>query len=130
MTEERSYPPDHLHALKQDRRAIAGRKRATRAHRSCWSCRRRSPPPPDGDALIDGLVREGARRMLAEPMLAEAMQAEVDNYIARFTTERDEHGRRLVVRSGSHQPRGLGSDRCGAAQRSTRHQATAEQTWP
>jgi hypothetical protein len=57
--------------------------------------------------LSDGLVREGARRMLAE-----ALQAEVDNYISRFTTERDEHGRRLVVRSGSHQPRDLGSDRC------------------
>jgi hypothetical protein len=75
--------------------------------------------------LSDGLVREGARRMLAE-----AMQAEVDNYISRFTTERDEHGRRLVVRNGSHQPRDLGSDRCGAAQRSTHHQATAEQTRP
>jgi hypothetical protein len=30
--------------------------------------------------LIDELVREGARRMLAE-----ALQAEVDDYIARFT---------------------------------------------
>ena len=55
---------------------------------------------PDGVALIDELVREGARRMLAE-----ALQAEVDAYIARFTGERDENGRRLVVRNGSHQPR-------------------------
>ena len=38
-------------------------------------------------------------------MLAEALQAEVDAYIARFAGERDEHGRRLVVRNGSHQPR-------------------------
>src|SRR5690242_18271464 len=38
-------------------------------------------------------------------MLAQALQAEVDDYIARFTHERDERGRRLVVRNGSHQPR-------------------------
>ena len=53
-----------------------------------------------GSGLIDELVREGARRMLAE-----ALQAEVDDYIARFAAERDEHGRRLVVRNGTHQPR-------------------------
>ena len=58
-------------------------------------------PRRDGGAsLIDELVREGARRMLAE-----ALQAEVDDYIARFAGERDENGRRLVVRNGSHQPR-------------------------
>jgi transposase-like protein len=50
--------------------------------------------------LIDEIVREGARRMLAE-----ALQAEVDAYIARFAGERDENGHRLVVRNGSHQPR-------------------------
>ncbi len=38
-------------------------------------------------------------------MLAEALQAEVDDYIARFAGERDADGRRLVVRNGSHQPR-------------------------
>ena len=58
------------------------------------------PRRPDGVALIDGLVREGARRMLAE-----ALAAEVDAYIARFRDERDENGRRLVVRNGTHQPR-------------------------
>jgi transposase-like protein len=51
-------------------------------------------------ALIDEIVREGARRMLAE-----ALQAEVDAYIAQFLHERDENGRRLVVRNGTHQPR-------------------------
>ncbi|MEU6786519.1 IS256 family transposase [Nonomuraea angiospora] len=50
--------------------------------------------------MIDELVREGARRMLAE-----ALKAEVDAYIAQFTDERDEHGRRLVVRNGRHEPR-------------------------
>jgi putative transposase len=42
---------------------------------------------------------DGARRMLAE-----ALQAEVDAYMAAFAAERDEHGRRLVVRNGYHQP--------------------------
>ena len=58
------------------------------------------PRRRDGSSLIDEIVREGARRMLAE-----ALQAEVDAYIARFVTERDENGHRLVVRNGSHQPR-------------------------
>src|SRR4051794_34221390 len=57
-------------------------------------------PRPAGVALIDELVREGARWMLAE-----ALQAEVDDYIARHVGERDEHGRRLVVRNGHHRPR-------------------------
>jgi transposase-like protein len=51
-------------------------------------------------SLIDEIVREGARRMLAE-----ALQAEVEAYIARFGGERDENGRRLVVRNGYHQSR-------------------------
>jgi putative transposase len=51
-------------------------------------------------SLIDEIVREGARRMLAE-----ALQAEVDACIARFADERDGEGRRLVVRNGYHQPR-------------------------
>ena len=51
-------------------------------------------------SLIDEIVREGARRMLAE-----ALQAEVDAYIAAHAAERDEDGRRLVVRNGYHQPR-------------------------
>jgi transposase-like protein len=38
-------------------------------------------------------------------MLAEALQAEVDAYIAAPAAERDESGRRLVVRNGYHQPR-------------------------
>jgi Transposase, Mutator family len=54
----------------------------------------------DSSSLIDEIVREGARRMLAE-----ALQAEVDAYIAAHAAERDEGGRRLVVRNGYHQPR-------------------------
>src|SRR5690349_24918834 len=58
------------------------------------------PRRGSGSVLIDELVREGARRMLAE-----ALQAEVDDYIARHLHERDERGHRLVVRNGTHQPR-------------------------
>ncbi|HEY4725011.1 MAG TPA: IS256 family transposase, partial [Actinomycetota bacterium] len=44
---------------------------------------------------LDQLVRQGARRMLAA-----ALEAEVDDYLAAHTAERDEGGRRLVVRNG------------------------------
>ncbi|WIX93234.1 IS256 family transposase [Amycolatopsis sp. DG1A-15b] len=58
-------------------------------------------PATAGEAsLIDQIVREGARRMLAE-----ALRSEVDAYIAAFTDQRDEQGHRLVVRNGYHQPR-------------------------
>ena len=44
---------------------------------------------------LDELVREGARRMLAA-----ALEAEVDAYLAAHAVERDEGGRQLVVRNG------------------------------
>jgi putative transposase len=44
---------------------------------------------------LDAIVREGARRMLAA-----ALEAEVDDYLAAHAAERDEGGRRLVVRNG------------------------------
>jgi putative transposase len=44
---------------------------------------------------LDALAREGARRMLAA-----ALEAEVDDYLAAHAAERDEGGRRLVVRNG------------------------------
>jgi putative transposase len=44
---------------------------------------------------LDQIVREGARRMLAA-----ALEAEVDDYLAASAAERDEQGRRLVVRHG------------------------------
>jgi hypothetical protein len=44
---------------------------------------------------LDQLVREGAQRMLAA-----ALEAEVDDYLAAHAVERDEGGRRLVVRNG------------------------------
>ena len=63
--------------------------------------------PEDGSAeggwsasLIDEIVRDGARRMLAA-----ALEAEVDAYLGEFAGERDERGRRLVVRNGHARPR-------------------------
>ena len=44
---------------------------------------------------LDAIVCEGARRMLAA-----ALEAEVDDYLAASAAERDERGRRLVVRNG------------------------------
>ncbi|CAL9661118.1 IS256 family transposase ISRjo4 [Streptomyces sp. enrichment culture] len=54
----------------------------------------------DGSSLIDEIVREGARRMLAA-----ALEAEVNAHISELADQRDEHGRRLVVRNGCHRPR-------------------------
>ena len=44
---------------------------------------------------LDELAREGARRMIAA-----ALRAEADEYVERFADEVDEHGHRLVVRNG------------------------------
>ena len=44
---------------------------------------------------LDELAREGARRMIAV-----ALEAEVADYVERFAEERDEDGKRLVVRNG------------------------------
>src|SRR5256885_9597140 len=53
-----------------------------------------------GGSLIDEIVRDGARRMLAA-----ALEAEVAAYIAAHAGEVDERGRRMVVRNGRAQPR-------------------------
>ena len=51
---------------------------------------------------LDDLAREGARRMIAT-----ALEAEVADYVERFAEERDEEGKRLVVRNGRARERGL-----------------------
>ncbi|MGW2932789.1 IS256 family transposase [Streptomyces sp. NPDC001156] len=53
-------------------------------------------------SLIDDIVREGARRMLAA-----ALEAEVNAYIAELADQCDEAGRRLVVRNGYHRERSV-----------------------
>jgi transposase-like protein len=48
-------------------------------------------------SLLDQIVRDGARQMLAA-----ALQAEVAAYIDAHADQLDEHGRRVVVRNGYH----------------------------
>ncbi|MEU7583548.1 IS256 family transposase [Streptomyces sp. NPDC041068] len=55
---------------------------------------------PSSGSLLDEIVREGARRMLAA-----VLEAEVNAYIAELADGRDDKGRRQVVRNGYHQPR-------------------------
>ncbi|CAM5306281.1 hypothetical protein GCM10010266_70890 [Streptomyces griseomycini] len=54
----------------------------------------------ESGSLIDGIVREGARRMPAA-----ALKAGVDQYIAELAGESDGAGRRLVVHNGRRRRR-------------------------
>ena len=60
-------------------------------------------PGTTRDAL-DEVLREGAQRMLRQ-----AIEAEVAAYIDEHQDERDEHGRRLVVRNGTKPRRRIGT---------------------
>ncbi len=53
-----------------------------------------------GGSVLDELIRDGARQMLAA-----ALQVEVAAYVDQFADVVDERGHRLVVRNGSHQQR-------------------------
>ena len=53
-----------------------------------------------GSSVLDEIVRDGARQMLAA-----ALQAEVAGYVDAHRCEVDDQGRRLVVRNGYHRPR-------------------------
>jgi putative transposase len=55
---------------------------------------------------LDEIVRQGARKMLAQ-----ALEAEVDAYLKAAEAERDEHGHALVVRNGYRNARQV---LCGA----------------
>ena len=52
------------------------------------------------ESLLDEIAREGARRMLAA-----ALKAEADTYVGRFIDQLDQDGHRLVVRNGHAEPR-------------------------
>jgi putative transposase len=54
----------------------------------------------DGGSLLDEIVCDGARRMLAA-----ALRAEVAAYVDAHCGEVDDHGHRMVVRNGFHEPR-------------------------
>jgi putative transposase len=53
-----------------------------------------------GRSLLDEIVRDGARQMLAA-----ALRAEVSAHVEQFADQVDEHGRRMVVRNGYHDER-------------------------
>jgi putative transposase len=65
---------------------------------------RRLPGGEDNEIAVtlDDLAREGARRMIAT-----ALEAEVADYIERFAEDRDEDGKRRVVRNGHARQRKL-----------------------
>jgi transposase-like protein len=54
---------------------------------------------PEGQDLLSMMLREGAQRLIAE-----ALQAEFDEFLSQFVGQRDELGRAAVVRNG-FQPR-------------------------
>ena len=54
----------------------------------------------EGRISLDELAREGALRMIAA-----ALEAEVDQYVASFAEERDDDGKRRVVRNGKAKER-------------------------
>src|SRR4051812_571061 len=59
---------------------------------------RRLPGGEDENEIavtLDELAREGARRLIAA-----ALKAEADDYVERFADARGEDGKRLVVRNG------------------------------
>jgi transposase-like protein len=59
-------------------------------------------PEASGQDVLTGLLREGARRLLAQ-----AVEAEVTAYIEAHRDLRDDRGRRLVVRNGHKEEREL-----------------------
>ena len=108
----RTYLPDSPDAGPQARPARQRWSgRYVGAHGSWSGGLRRSQPAPV--SLLDELVRDGARQMLAA-----ALQAEVAAYIEQFADVRDEDGHRLVVRNGYHAGAGGGDrGRCGDGDR-------------
>ena len=58
--------------------------------------------PVPGRDVLTGVLREGAQRMLAQ-----AIGAEVEDWIARHAVSKDAHGRQLVVKNGRHPTRTL-----------------------
>jgi transposase-like protein len=65
---------------------------------------RRLPVGEDTELAVtlDDLAREGARRMIAT-----ALKAEADEYVERFADERGDDGKRLVVRNGRARERSV-----------------------
>ena len=88
-----------MEVLKQGQRANAGREGTSVL---TVVGQEAAEKPPEPVSLLDQLVRDGARQMLAA-----ALQAEVAAYIEQFADVRDEDGHRLVVRNGYHEERAV-----------------------
>ncbi len=58
------------------------------------------PARGSSGSMLDEIVRDGARRMLAA-----ALEAEVAAYVEAHVDQVDQDGRRVVVRNGHHLPR-------------------------
>jgi transposase-like protein len=86
-----------MQVLKQGQRANAGREGTSMLTVVGQEGAQEQPAPM---SLLDELVRDGARRMLAA-----ALEAEVAEHIERYAEVRDEKGHRLVVRNGYRQER-------------------------
>src|SRR5664279_1482942 len=82
--------------LKQGRRANAGRKGTPVLTVVAQEGSEKSSAVAAG-SLLDELVRDGARQMLAA-----ALRAEVAAYVEQFADVVDEDGHRMVVRNGYH----------------------------
>jgi hypothetical protein len=85
-------------------RLIEDRSRRWPAGRHAMVDVRRLPVGEDDEVRVtlDDLAREGAFRMIAA-----ALEAEVDEYVASFVEEVGEDGKRLVVRNGKAKERKL-----------------------
>ena len=95
----RTFPLVPIEVLKQGQRANAGREGTSVL---TVVGQEAAEKPQESVSLLDELVRDGARQMLAA-----ALQAEVAAYIEQFADVRDEDGHRLVVRNGYHQERAV-----------------------
>src|SRR6478735_4174219 len=95
----RTFPIVPMKALKQGQRANAGREGTSVLTVVAQEAAEKQQEPV---SLLDQLVRDGARQMLAA-----ALQAEVAAYIEQFADVRDEDGHRLVVRNGYHAERAV-----------------------
>ena len=56
--------------------------------------------PQDSEDPLTKILREGARKLLAQ-----ALEAEVAAYIEKFSDVKDDMGNRMVVRNGHHPER-------------------------
>lgn len=96
----RTYLPDSPGRVsKQGERANAGREATSVLTVVVQEAAEKQQEPV---SLLDQLVRDGARQVLAA-----ALQAKVAAYVEQFADVRDDDGHRMVIRNGYHQERAV-----------------------